>query len=90
MFKQGLCKENLTGENRQPFQKVLLHIHHNVYRHQHFSVHPSFLLGNQIGLYSTDDHRRVIQLLKNRIRTKFFYKWVKLKRKFFETLSPAC
>lgn len=22
MFKQGLCKENLTGENREPFQKV--------------------------------------------------------------------
>lgn len=32
------------------------------------SHHPIFLLGNEVSLYCTDDHWRVIQLLKNRMK----------------------
>lgn len=55
---------------------------------QLFFHHFVFLLGNEIGLYCTDDHRRVIQLLKNRIKTNF-QKSVILKRKFL-IFPPVC
>lgn len=76
MLGQFLCKENLTGEIHRA-SHIQLFFHRFV-----------FLLGNEIGLYCTDDHRRVIQLLKNRIKTNF-QKSVILKRKFL-IFPPVC